>query len=164
MLFTTNQMLISVIITFALTLLLCHLGILDSANYTKENKSKKLNKIFTSLIYDGSVDGVDKSELVKAFKQADTITLSYYDSFTKTRVSVCRINFLGIIFCEPSIIRKVYWYDYYKKFNFKSRDEYRQSAHLVLEEVVLLSRELFATREYVKDISLDFTNNVFETK
>lgn len=164
MLFTTNQMLISVIITFALTLLLCHLGILDSANYTKENKSKKLNKIFTSLIYDGSVDGVDKSELVKAFKQADTITLSYYDSFTKTRVSVCRINFLGIIFCEPSIIRKVYWYDYYKKFNFKSRDEYRQSAHLVLEEVVLLSRELFATKEYVKDISLDFTNNVFETK
>lgn len=164
MLFTTNQMIISVIITFGLTLLLCHLGIIDTSIYTKKNKSKKLNKIFTSLIYDGSVDGVDKSELVKAFKQADTVTLSYYDSFTKTRVSVCRINFLGIIFCEPSIIRKVYWYDYYKKFNFKSRDEYRQSAHLVLEEVVLLSRELFATREYVKDISLDFTNNFYETK
>lgn len=162
--FTTNQMIISVIVTFALTVLLCHLKIIDTSIYIKEDRSKKLNKIFTSLIYDGSVDSSDKSELVKAFKKADTVTLSYYDTTTNTRISVCRINFLGIIFCEPSIIRKVYWYEYYKKFNFKSRDEYRYSAHLVLEEVVLLSRELFTIREYVKDISLDFTNNVFETK
>lgn len=162
--FTTSQMVISVIVTFALTLLLCHLKIIDTSIYIKEDKSKKLNKIFTSLVYDGSVDSDDKSELVKAFKKADTVTLSYYDTTTNTRISVCRINFLGIIFCEPNIIRKVHWYEYYKKFNFKSRDEYRQSAHLVLEEVVILSRELFAIREYVKDISLDFTNNVFETK